>query len=147
MVRKRQSCDAPSKALAEKHPRRKRQRTLKSSYTEVKFSNNELKSTSEKPGGIDQTIHIKMDPQNPASEGPRLMFLSTPPGFSLAQSVCSYGYFGLAPNTWMPSQPHGKEGPLENRLSDSGCYKRPLRFGVSLPPPSLPPPHTPLFTP
>ena len=43
--------------------------------------------------------------------------------FSLAQSICSYGYFGLAPNCWVPAQPHDPD-------DDAGVFERPLVFGT-----------------
>ena len=43
-----------------------------------------------------------------------------PPGFSLAQSICSYGYFFLAPNTWIPA-PEGAD-------EDDGIFVRPLEL-------------------
>lgn len=41
-----------------------------------------------------------------------------PRGFSLAQTICSYGYFFLAPNTWVPA-PAGQP-------EDQGIFCRPL---------------------
>ena len=40
--------------------------------------------------------------------------------FSLSQAICSYGYFCLAPNKWIPSE-----------QDDEGILARPLRFGVN----------------
>jgi len=42
----------------------------------------------------------------------------TPPRFSLAQSFCSYGYFFLAPNVWVPAPADQHE--------DGGVFYRPL---------------------
>eukprot|EP00040_Diaphanoeca_grandis_P015967 m.82088 g.82088 ORF g.82088 m.82088 type:complete len:471 (+) comp25485_c0_seq1:92-1504(+) len=75
------------------------------------------------------TQYIETLPSTDESN-PNVIIIPTPIGFSLAQSICSYGYFGLAPNIWKPTdtQP-SEEGPLGNRKTDSGCYSRPLRFG------------------
>lgn len=40
--------------------------------------------------------------------------------FSLAQAICSYGYFRLAPNKWTPS---------EDTDENHGVFERPLRYG------------------
>eukprot|EP00041_Stephanoeca_diplocostata_P018385 m.384617 g.384617 ORF g.384617 m.384617 type:complete len:426 (+) comp20996_c0_seq9:210-1487(+) len=52
----------------------------------------------------------------------RTLTITTPRGFSLAQSVCSYGYFGLCPNEWIPAPPTLRE--------DAGEYTRPYTFGT-----------------
>ena len=44
--------------------------------------------------------------------------------FSLSQSICSYGYFGLAPNCWMPTDHTDPNG-------DNGVFQRPLVFGTT----------------
>mmetsp|Transcript_14278 Transcript_14278/g.27410 ORF Transcript_14278/g.27410 Transcript_14278/m.27410 type:complete len:425 (-) Transcript_14278:234-1508(-) len=40
------------------------------------------------------------------------------PGFSLAQTICSYGYFQLSPNVWVPA--------ADNEHEDQGLFCRPL---------------------
>jgi len=45
-----------------------------------------------------------------------------PPRFSLSQSICSYGYFGLAPNVWKPASDDAHE--------DEGVYERPFVYGT-----------------
>ncbi|CEM37777.1 unnamed protein product [Vitrella brassicaformis CCMP3155] len=41
--------------------------------------------------------------------------------FDLAKSICSYGFFVLAPNKWCPPPP--------SLSTDHGVFKRPLRYG------------------
>lgn len=54
---------------------------------------------------------------------PSLLSLSVPPGFSFRHTVCSYGYFLLAPNRWDPlrqalhtSVAHARSGVLALRI-------------------------------
>ena len=51
-----------------------------------------------------------------------LATLDLPPRFSLAQSICSYGYFGLAPNQW--------EAAPDVEHEDRGIFTRPLAYGT-----------------
>lgn len=44
------------------------------------------------------------------------------PRFSLSQSICSYGYFGLSPNVWKPAD--------DNVHEDEGIYERPFVYGT-----------------
>mmetsp|Transcript_11316 Transcript_11316/g.28604 ORF Transcript_11316/g.28604 Transcript_11316/m.28604 type:complete len:483 (-) Transcript_11316:289-1737(-) len=44
-----------------------------------------------------------------------LLRTNLPKGFSLSQAICSYGYFGLAPNRWVPG-----------KTDDEGYLVRPL---------------------
>eukprot|EP00951_Prasinocladus_malaysianus_P002986 scaffold21361_cov52-Prasinocladus_malaysianus.AAC.1 len=44
--------------------------------------------------------------------------MAVPADFSLAQSICSYGYFSLAPNVWLPAPADEHE--------DVGIFCRPL---------------------
>ena len=50
----------------------------------------------------------------------RLLALPVPPNFSLAQSICSYGYFCLAPNRWHAAS---------SASAEDGFLMRPLRYG------------------
>jgi hypothetical protein len=43
--------------------------------------------------------------------------------FSLSQSICSYGYVGLAPNQWFPA-------PATVLDDDVGEFERPLVYGT-----------------
>lgn len=45
-----------------------------------------------------------------------------PDDFSLAQAVCSYGYYLVPPNLWVP----------DKNVRASGTFSRPLRFGEGL---------------
>jgi hypothetical protein len=58
----------------------------------------------------------------PCSEAVHLGVVEFDGAFSLAQSICSYGYFGLAPNRWLPAPPHEIN-------DDAGVFERPLVFG------------------
>jgi 3-methyladenine DNA glycosylase/8-oxoguanine DNA glycosylase len=48
-----------------------------------------------------------------------LLRTNTPEGFSLSQAICSYGYFALAPNRWVPEKPGD---------DDKGYLVRPLTY-------------------
>jgi len=48
-------------------------------------------------------------------------FFTIPGDFSLAQAICSYGYFALAPNHWTPAKDVEHE--------DQGTFTRPFRIG------------------
>ncbi|GAB5360896.1 hypothetical protein AAMO2058_000667100 [Amorphochlora amoebiformis] len=70
------------------------------------------RSQSQKvPRNFQEKKAIEIDGQN---------FWKIPKDFSLAQSVCSYGYFALAPNRWTPA-PHGED-------EDRGKLSRPFRY-------------------
>ncbi|CAN0059900.1 unnamed protein product, partial [Phaeothamnion confervicola] len=47
--------------------------------------------------------------------------VEVPEGYSLAQAVCSYGYFGLCPNAWVPAA---------DLNETKGTFSRPLRCGL-----------------
>ena len=51
-----------------------------------------------------------------------ILSCSAPSDFSLSQAICSYGYFCLAPNRWVPSS-------STTDADDEGYLVRPLRFG------------------
>ena len=48
--------------------------------------------------------------------------LDLPARFSLAQSICSYGYFGLAPNQWAAAP--------DSEHEDRGIFTRPIAYGT-----------------
>ena len=58
---------------------------------------------------------------NPRYFGHSLLTIRVPDGFSLSQSVCSYGYFCLAPNRWVPAT-------SPNDDDDEGFLVRPLHY-------------------
>ena len=57
-----------------------------------------------------------------ASDATPLARLDLPVRFSLAQSICSYGYFGLAPNQW--------EAAPDSEHEDRGIFTRPIVYGT-----------------
>lgn len=63
---------------------------------------------------------------NGANETTILLRENIPVGFSLSQAICSYGYFCLAPNRWVPRK-HSKEAEADD--DDKGYLVRPLSYG------------------
>lgn len=58
-----------------------------------------------------------------------LLRIKPPKGFSLSQAICSYGYFCLAPNRWVPGKQNGKDmdaAQKRQHWNDEGCLVRPL---------------------
>ena len=49
-----------------------------------------------------------------------ILYVHVRPDFSLAQAVCSHGFYALAPNAWVPST---------DDVDEHGLFKRSLRFG------------------
>ena len=58
-----------------------------------------------------------------SSSNTTVLKLTIPRNFSLSQAVCSYGYFCLAPNRWVPSSSDD---------DDEGYLVRPLRYQEGL---------------
>ncbi|VEU40527.1 unnamed protein product [Pseudo-nitzschia multistriata] len=52
---------------------------------------------------------------------------NTPVDFSLSQAICSYGYFCLAPNRWVPGRPSKGDGSSGGD-DDEGYLVRPLTY-------------------
>eukprot|EP00035_Acanthoeca_spectabilis_P020238 m.431818 g.431818 ORF g.431818 m.431818 type:complete len:434 (+) comp17351_c0_seq1:1144-2445(+) len=62
-------------------------------------------------------------PEPMDGDGETLGKIEFDPAFSLSQSICSYGYVGLAPNQWLPAD---EAEPND----DAGEFERPLVFGT-----------------
>jgi 3-methyladenine DNA glycosylase/8-oxoguanine DNA glycosylase len=63
-----------------------------------------------------------------------LLRTNTPEGFSLSQAICSYGYFCLAPNRWVPGKSSDEKANDGSCISgngagdDEGYLVRPLTY-------------------
>lgn len=75
------------------------------------------------PPGLIRASSSNGSHSDPLSQrsGVALAAIDLPKRFSISQSICSYGYFGLAPNTWRPAAADVHE--------DRGIFIRPLSFG------------------
>lgn len=86
-----------------------------SSIVSTSFAGSSWLRTSEVPAHLIGNRYFEVNGKKKKNENTMLLRTDSPKNFSLSQAICSYGYFCLAPNRWVPG-----------KTDDEGYLVRPL---------------------
>ncbi|KAL8275734.1 hypothetical protein Esti_000297 [Eimeria stiedai] len=111
--------------LAARKRRRKAEQAASSERTTVDGCNTSGEN-SEKAASV--LFPKEAHPGALKNESPhRVLTIPLPEGFDFSMAICSYGFFCMMPNQWIPPVPSKMNG--EDSMKRHGKFRRPLRYG------------------